>query len=171
MQPQLAKATCHPVTTVFLHPGIWQNSLFPFLQKPHLLKPTGKTQLSSNSFSVSLLFLVTPVWIHSHARACLGQCLLSTCEACRLRSRLISQILAALSCTLCILIQSRWPQIHSAKSLIKPQLLADKMNLHPYAHAWVPLSASCREPSCWCSQPTERGAPTELDVGSSGALI
>lgn len=59
------------------------------------------------------------------------------CEACRLRSRLISQILATFRSAPCILIQSRWPQIHSAKSLIEPQLLADKVNLHPYAHGWA----------------------------------
>lgn len=35
-----------------------------------------------------------------------------------------------------ISVQSRWPQIHWAKPLIEPQLLADKVNLPPYALPW-----------------------------------
>lgn len=92
------------------------------------------------------------VWFHGvllpcrvRASICVGECLLSVCRAYKVRSRLILQILALCSSAACILVQSRWPQIHSAKALIEPQLLADKVNFSPYALPWKtqPCSVFC----------------------------
>lgn len=71
--------------------------------------------------------------------------MLSVSRAYKVRSRLILQILALCSSAACILVQSRWPQIHSAKALIEPQLLADKVNFSPYALPWKrqPCSVCC----------------------------
>lgn len=71
------------------------------------------------------------------------KCLLSAWKACRARSRKTLQILATLSSAPGVSVQSRWPQIHWAKPLIEPQLLADKVNLPPYALPWKTHHSVC----------------------------
>lgn len=89
--------------------------------------------------------VLLPCRVCASVHTCAGECLLSVCRAYKVRSRLILQILAPCSSAACILVQSRWPQIHSAKALIEPQLLADKVNFSPYALPWKTQPCSvCR---------------------------
>jgi len=60
-----------------------------------------------------------------------GECLLLACRACRASSRQTLQILALYGGP------EQMATIHSAEALMESQLLADKVNLPPYALSWT----------------------------------